>query len=208
MKILILDCDGVLYPFSQMNFSDVFYSLKKIDKKLNLPQNYLETLQEIEKTKGTYAVFYQLWVMLNFNEAKIEILNAQIVEDTDYSNITPNLKLFKIIKKLQKKYSVIVLTDNTVLHLDKIFQKLWNKNLKASGIKHYAIEDAKDGDFFHVKQDDGLSFFCKKQNIRPENCLLIEDNQANVLAAQKIGMNSIFINEKTDICKLLEELSF
>lgn len=110
-----------------------------------------------------------------------------------------NKEVAAIIKKLKEKYHVILLSDNFdamsgALRKDKRLTELFER-------MYFSNE-------LHLSKHDEHIFkkVLEKENKKPDECLFIDDKQANVVLAKKVGMEGIVFTDTVSFKRELREL--
>ncbi len=109
-----------------------------------------------------------------------------------------------LVKEINKKYSTYVLSNTSNLHIigvNDILEKSTGENdLKnVFGKIYYSYE------INRRKPDrDIYEFLLKDANIKPEETLFLDDNVDNVLAAQKVGIQTIHVEPPISILHYLK----
>ncbi len=97
-----------------------------------------------------------------------------------------NDETLNLLKKLKRKYEVVLLTDN----YDALYKKIIaDKRLK--NVFHHAFYSNK---IHLVKMDEGEKVFqyvLKKIGAKAENCVFIDDKETNLEPARNLGIRGI-----------------
>ncbi len=205
MRNFLIDLDGVHYSTSYVSEPSILTAALSTLKKLNFPMEAEQALIEESKTCKNYDLYHPFEEIADGDDNMMNVFNHEIVKITDYSKIPQNPTLFAAIKRLQLKYNVIIITDNSKPHTQEVFKALWGKDIEESAIDIYSIEDAKMGKYYLAKREGGLELFCKTRAIDPAECFFIDDNIANIKAANALGMKTLHFNEDMDIVNVLTE---
>jgi len=127
--------------------------------------------------------------------------NVSLTPDEYYNlivkNITPNLKLLKHISELSNKYQIIIVSDNLLDLANKLENILKNDFDKYQ--KFYSYK------YGLTKKDGLLSMVIKNINLKPQECLFIDDNQTNINVANQLGINSILFKNNQDLFAQIEK---
>ncbi|MCL4418764.1 HAD-IA family hydrolase [Patescibacteria group bacterium] len=172
IKAVIFDCFGVLYPNASRQFfkrhrnlfRDNSALLDKLNLQIDLGQiTRAEFFAELEKEIGIPAF-----------KIKAEIDNDLVLDQ----------KLARFIKELKTKYKTAILSNAgqeeiTIIYRDKI-DTLFD-----------AITVSYETGI--VKPSKEIYFICARRlGVKPIECLLIDDNLANINTAQEIGMKTMY----------------
>ena len=117
-----------------------------------------------------------------------------------YVEISKNIdsEVLSLIKELRKKYKVYLLTDTIDTHDEHNSKRgifnLFNKTFKS-------FEEG-----FRKPDSKAYVNVLKKIDASPEESVLIDDSEANVLSARKLGMKGIIYESKEQLVKRLHDL--
>lgn len=113
------------------------------------------------------------------------------------NQITPNIDLLKYLSDLSKKYQIIIVSDNLFDLADKLNNVLKNNFNKYP--KFYSYE------YGLTKKDGLLLSVIEKLNLKPHQCIFIDDNQTNVDIGNQLGINSIQFKNNHDLFTQIEK---
>lgn len=124
-----------------------------------------------------------------------EIISAARLIPEKYEK---NEKIWKIIPNLKKRFKLAVINNGNLIAL-----KYWKEKFDFS-IFDLFINSAEEG----IKKPDTKIFLltCKKLNIKPEECLFMDDNLENIEAAKNLRMHTVWWNQNLAVEKHLTEL--
>ena len=182
MKTLIIDCDGVLYPEYLLPIYKISNAIKN-QALLNIDKNeYNKISRETIKRgeQGLYNFVLNLCQknMDKYNDFCINMINSI---DKEYNKIKKDDELFNLLLKTGKKYDICILTNNCKTHLEKVYSKLFEKNIEEFPFKSYDISFTLDNGCFHPKQSsDGFTNFIKKINKNISDCIVVDDSNKNI----------------------------
>ncbi|MBN2767427.1 MAG: HAD family phosphatase [Paludibacteraceae bacterium] len=151
---------------------------------------------------------------ISTNEFRNEIrkLSTKTLTDTqiddawcEFLQDIPQHKL-DVIEKLKSEYRVILLSNTNPLHIEQ------------SATREFAKRGKKIDDYFDecylsykmkmTKPDREIfDTLLKKENVKPEDCLFLDDGPKNINSAKALGINSILINPAEKLDFLLELLN-
>ena len=186
IKRLIFDVDGTL--ITGVNFVD---AIKKTLKRLNIYSDkkivaFLEGIKTYENKFNNYNIDDYTAHMSNAidNQLPKEFLRVFFEELKD---VIPsrNETLIKTIKELSNVYELVLLTN--------YFSESQLNRLNNMGIGHFFIECY--GEKLIKPNFDAYISACGKYN--PSECVIIVDDIfLDIEQAQKVGLNTIFVNIK------------
>ena len=210
-KTLILDCDGVLYPTSDLTLEDFISAMKKtFHQDVKISADMQKQISEETLAKKHLGMYNYIKAVCDKTGYGFNHFCEQMVSYIDYSQISPDLELGKMLLTTAKDYNTVILTNSHILHLDKVLQRRFNKSvfdMENADIKCFDIQALERNGVFHPKQEDkALSLFADRIGKLPQDCVLIDDTQRNLDAAQKIGMQTVLINEDFTLKQYLWQL--
>lgn len=180
IKAILFDMVGVLV-FKQNGFSPK--SKDELDAE-NIEKlfNHLDDRKLIADVKK----------VLNLTDEEILKATESIPEKYERYN-----NLWKLLPRLKKKCKLAVINNGNSIAL-----KYWKEKF---GFKDFDLflNSAEEG----VKKPDPKIFLlaCKKLRVKPEECLFMDDSLENIESAQKLGMQTIWWDDKKDRKTLLRE---
>ncbi len=211
-QTLIVDCDGVLYPKEDLQLQEFVSAMNETILELGISKESYEKIssETKERKPGMYNFVYAL---CNLSDEKYEAFCQKMTEKVDYSRLKRDESLFELLKATNehKDFEVVILTNNTRPHLEKVFDKLFDRSVEEfeyeSGVMCYDIADMKKGDAFYPKQSQiGLKLFSQKISKNPQECILVDDTPRNIDAAKNVGMGAVLINSELTLHKYLKTL--
>lgn len=206
-KTLIIDCDGVLYPISNIPTADIVSAVEVVAKEFNISEEkYKQTSEKTKREKAPGLVNF-VYNLCNKDDEKVKAFNKRMTEVIDYSKIKRDDNLFQLLQKTKENYNVVILTNNTRPHLEKVLEKRFDKNIVEFGIDCYDISSQKYKDKFYPKQSElGMKLFTKKLGLKPQECILVEDTKRNLEVAAEVGIEGVLITEDYTLSKYLLSL--
>lgn len=210
-QTLILDCDGVLYPISQISLAEFVDAMKQTYREeLKIDGKTQAQISEKTISEKRLGMFNYIKAMCDYADYNFDEFCLKMQDRVDYDKITPDYGLYNQLLNTAKDRQVVILTNNHVAHLDKVLQKRFGKNLfevEADGIECYDIKTMERNGVFYPKQDPmALKLFAAKINHTPENCTLVDDTEKNLTSAKQVGMKTVLISEKFTLKQYLQQL--
>ena len=210
-KTLIIDCDGVIYPFSNLT-SDDFKNAIKLTCENNAKIDGVTQQKISEKVieQQKHGMFNYIKALCDDACYDFEEFCQQMFEYIDYRKIEEDQSLLEVLQQTADQRTVYILSNNHHVHLEKIFLKRFGKTLheiEKIGIRCFDITTTEQNGAFYPKQDpEGLRTFLKKINKTPQECILIDDSIRNIQAAKNIEMEGVLIDEKYKLSDYLSSL--
>lgn len=207
-KTLILDCDGVLYPTTQISLRDFVSAMKRTAEARNISTEEYNRSSEASLAKNAKGMFNFILELTGGDRKAFNSFCSEMFDRVDYSKITRDDALKKRLSEVQKTHDVVILTNNHAAHLEKVLNARFGETSETLGIPCYDIRSTEKGGMFHPKQSEiGLSVFAEKIGKKPSECILVDDTPANIKAAKQIGMGGVLITEKNTLSRYLSALS-
>jgi len=107
--------------------------------------------------------------------------------------------LWKLLPELKNKYKLAVINNGNA-----IAKKYWKEKFDF-GIFDIFINSAEEG----VKKPDPKIFLlaCEKLNVKPEECLFMDDAPESIESAKSLGMKTIWWNKEVGRTDMLNKLT-
>lgn len=192
MKAIIFDMDGVIINSEPANIKSVKLAFKKLGIKI--------TKKEIELIIGLNSEDYKNYFLkkYNFNYSEFNQIKSEF-----YKKFIKSSKLFKnnisLIRKLKKeKFKIALATSSKKEEAKEILKKA---KLSKSFNTITTKEDVKK----RKPSPDAYLTTAKKLEVKPKDCIVIEDSSVGVIAAKRAGMKCIALlqsyNKYQDLSK-------
>lgn len=191
-KMLVLDCDGVIYPLSDIPHSEFMGALYAALESLGISRENFKEAMAQSRAESAHGIFnFALRVCRNTG-ASFDEFCRRFVDSINYSNIKPNPRLFELLKQVSKKYDMVIFTNNHILHLNKILNLVFSCNADTVGFKCFDITSTyRDGVFHPKKSEQGLLMIAERLGLTPAECILVDDDATNCNRAREIGMEAV-----------------
>ena len=184
IKNIIFDLGNVLINFDFNRFFAVC-GYKPDERDLD---EALPVLMKFDAGKISRIEFYkQMKKLFTFNLSQIQFEAAWC------DNFWENSEMIEFARKISEKYSVFILSNTDEIHFPYIWQQFpilhfFQNNLMLS----YELGAVKPGRLIYERA-------LEKFDLKPEECLFIDDKKINVEAANICGFQSIWhqTNKKT-----------
>ena len=194
-KYVFFDMDGVLTTDTTGSYTTTRYMSKKLN--VNFEELYLYIKQFDLETDCGKITDEEIWKeIFEKNNCKFKM------EDLEESFLSTPIdeKMIEIAKKLKEKYEIGIITDNSIVRANMIFDKHRFRNLFKTIIISEEVKSTKKGiEIFKIAAD--------KANVKCEECIFIDNNPNNVKVANKAGYKGIYFDDAIrDYDKLLKEI--
>ncbi len=190
--ILEVDFDKTIEAFNQLAGFDTakFYNY----------HNQINLFDHFETGKITATTFrngIRALLKINASDDEIDYAWNVMLGATD-------LKTLKLLSKLKKKYKTFLLSNTNIIHIEAAHNYLQ----KAFAIKNF-------DPFFHkvyysheigLKKPDLMAFqiILDEHNLQATDSLFIDDKQENIIAAQKLGLQTLLMPPNEKLIDLME----
>ncbi len=189
IKVVIFDLGRVLIPI------DVHYLLGRASELLSIPQGDIATawrdnLEDLTLGRLSVAKFYD--DLAQAHDVQLKMPANQVVEDLYiyFEKAQIGEEMLHLIQKLQKRYTVVILT-NAEVETGKIF----TQGKIANAVDHvYASSQ------LQMRKPDReiYEYVCDDLAVIPQECFFIDDLEENEIGAQKAGMHAtVYIDYET-----------
>ncbi len=125
-------------------------------------------------------------------------IDALPIWEKIYSEIPFNEKLIDIVKKLKKNYRIAAISN-----AHEASSSVRN-NKKFSSIFEFMIFSCDVG--FVKPQKEIFDIALKKFGLKPDECVMIDDNEKNLSTPKKMGFKIILFKSNSQLIKELKEL--
>ncbi len=208
IKNLIFDCDGVLYPISALPTKEIIDAMKKVYREdLAISGDEQNEISQATVADNHRGLFNYILEICRYKNYSFDHFCEKMTANIDYSRIQPNKPLWQNLQNMAQKYNVAILSNNSRPHLAQITNRLFNRSLseiERSNIQVFDITASLHNGYFHPKQsEDGLSLFCRRFHIKPQETMLFDDVLLNIESAQKIGMNGSLVSAENTLSKAI-----
>lgn len=208
IKNLIFDCDGVLYPISALPTKEIIDAMKKVYREdLEISGNEQNEISQATIADNHRGLFNYILEICRYKNYSFDRFCEKMTANIDYSRIQPNKQLWNGLQNMTQKYNVAILSNNSRPHLAQIANRLFNRSLseiEQNNIKIFDITASLHNGYFHPKQsEDGLSLFCRRSQIQPQETVLFDDVLLNIESAQKIGMKGTLVSAENPLSQAI-----
>lgn len=136
------------------------------------------------------------------NSAKIRLSDEEI--DNAWNALLLDIpeQRIQMLEELKKRYRIFLLSNSNIIHYDS-----YVKQLKPYG--YSAFDDLFEKSYFsfdlHLYKPDPeiFKYVLKDKNLIASETLFIDDNEQNVLTAEKLGFLTLHHNQEDEIATVL-----
>lgn len=183
------------------DFGDVFINLDKDGAMKNALE--LFKVDELSEEVIAFNSFYEQGLIstnefIDFYSENFPNLTKQdIIDNWNYIICDFPSKRLDFIQQLakDKKYNLILLSNTNELHIDCIKKQVaFYDDFKNAFNKFYLSHEIQ----LRKPNADIFQFVLDQNNLKPEDCLFIDDTKENTVTASKLGINVWNNNPKTE----------
>ena len=187
VKAIIFDCDGTLVDSMPLHMKAWEEAFKILNQKFE--KDFLYSAKGMKETE--IIDLYNQKYGTSINPDKIVSLKHKYFYD-HIESVKPIEQVVEIAKTFYSKTPLGVVSGSV--------EKIVHKELKVIGIFHLFQNILTADDPFKPKPAPDI-FLASANNLKvePENCLVFEDGDAGLKAAENAGMKSIDIREYLEI---------
>lgn len=189
----------IIFDFSKVCFNDEEAPyVTEFAKKNNLPleefEKYYYSLAE--KSEGGEILGVDVWKLIakkyNLDISPKEIIKEMSGKKEAYWDV------IKFASELRKNYKVSYYTNYPKDYWAEVALRFDLKPYFDYGIVSYEVKARKP-------QTSGFKLLLKHYDITPEEAIFIDDKEANVKAAESIGIKGLHLTDRSKLKELLKE---
>ncbi len=199
--------EAVLFDFGGVILSSPFEAFAAYEKEIGLPANTIRKINATDPDSNAWAQFERREVstedfVLLFEEEALALgyeLDAQRILEGLHGSLRPSM--VEALSKCSSKFKTAMLTNNITpmgeQDLDEDVQKVVE-------IFDLLIESSIEG--FRKPEEKFYEVACERLNVKPENCVFLDDLGINLKPARAMGMTTIKVIDPEDAIKELYEI--
>ena len=202
ISTLIFDFGGVLIDLD-MNQSILNFKKLGVENVENYLSNFGQSgfFMQLEKGKISAEEF----------RSEIRKMTTNTITDKEIDDAwnaflvrIPSEKL-DIVYQLRKKFRVIMLSNTNAIHFPYAERTFFS--YKNRGIDEYFDKCYRSYDMKMAKPDAEIfEAILSQEQVAPNQCLLLDDGPKNIEQAQKLGLQTYFVDPKEDLSFLLTNI--
>ncbi len=207
-KLIIVDCDGVLYHPSELDVNAMVYAFNDVCDDFSLCEekcSHIENCMCDKPIKGFYD--YIGFVAKKVGLERDDFI-LKMVEHIDYSGIMPDKDdILKKFERLSKKCPLCICTNNHEAHVNQVLKAKFNILTQQLPFEFFDVRYAqKDGLFYPKESELFVGQLEEHFGVKACNFLWIDDNPKIVEKIAKYGCRAILVDEKHNLSKVLTAL--
>ena len=199
--------EAVLFDFGGVILSSPFEAFAAYEKEIGLPANTIRKINATDPDSNAWAQFERREVsteefVLLFEEEALVLgyeLDAQRILEGLHGSLRPSM--VEALSKCSSKFKTAMLTNNITpmgeQDLDEDVQKVVE-------IFDLLIESSIEG--CRKPEEKFYEVACERLNVKPENCVFLDDLGINLKPARAMGMTTIKVIDPEDAIKELYEI--
>ncbi len=199
--------EAVLFDFGGVILSSPFEAFAAYEKEIGLPANTIRKINATDPDSNAWAQFERREVstedfVLLFEEEALALgyeLDAQRILEGLHGSLRPSM--VEALSKCSSKFKTAMLTNNITpmgeQDLDEDVQKVVE-------IFDLLIESSIEG--CRKPEEKFYEVACERLDVKPENCVFLDDLGINLKPARAMGMTTIKVIDPEDAIKELNEI--
>lgn len=203
-ELIILDCDGVLYPKKSFPCPRFLLAAYAVVHKLTRPKPVIN-----KSRSKTMSSRLSAFLMRNKLVKKAYLgISKLFIKRANYAGIEENRFLLKRLLYLQRKVKVCVFTDSHPEHLSAVIRQCFKMDLDNLPFRCFNVDNVSVNVSFLPKRTPmGFQEVCQMMNVDPSKALMMDDNQAVLSVAREAGLHTKLVTENRPLCVHLNRLT-
>lgn len=207
-KLIIIDCDGVLYNPSELNVNEMLWAFNVTCEKFNIVDEKFDIDANFRCNKPIGGMYNHITSVAKKANITPKIFLSHIIANIDYSHLTPDTdNMLDLFYKLSKKYKVCICTNNHLSHLNIILKAKFGITTKQLPFEVFSATFAKQGGIYYPKQSD---IFIKKLEkhfgVNVSDFLWIDDDTTVTDAVTDLGSQFELVTPEYSLKDILHKI--
>ncbi len=187
IKVVVFDFDGLMFDTEKI-WKKNFYKFNKI-------YNLHLTEEDRRKMVGKDENYTRIQLKKDYPNLDVDKYRDEINAEQDKCLLAKKVKakkgLFKLLNYLLKNnYKIAILSGSPRFRLERV-TKFHNLNLNIFNLVITA--ETYSANIRPKPFPDAFLYCAKKLNVKPSECIMLEDGYNGIFGAEKAGFKSIFI---------------
>ncbi|MBQ8482656.1 MAG: hypothetical protein IJ532_09045 [Alphaproteobacteria bacterium] len=212
-KLLIVDCDGVLYHPSELDINAMVYAFNEVCDDFGLKDKKFNYIENCTRDKPISGFYNYIASVAQKVDVPTEDFILKMVAHIDYSGIKADSDgILQKLSKLSKKCQICICTNNHLAHLNHVLKAKFN--IEADNLP-FAVFDMrfaeKNGNFYAKESPYFVAKLEQYFGIPVRNFVWIDDNPNILEKVKSFGSQSIQVTDENrlkDILEYLEEKEY
>ena len=207
-QVLLIDFDQTIRNGGGTN-GRIMKTLYKILEERGMDPEEIERISQQTINEKRYGTYNFILALCHNDINEFNQLCSELFPRVDYSKVHKDNKLFKLLRKVSKKYNIYIFTNSHRMHVDICCKILFDVGIdEIPFMKCFDItETFENGQFLRKQDENGLEKACERIGAQMSECILIDDKKANVKTAKSKGMRGICVKKnKLELYQILKVL--
>lgn len=195
-KLILLDCDGVLYPTEQLPFRCFMTALQKTWDLLHVSPQTVQIAKEKRNTAGYTGIYNHILFVCRETQLDFNRVTDVFLQQVDYGGLKPNPTLKKQLEDLNRKIPCCIVTNNHKKHLNTVLNRVFGITSETNFLPQIDISDRFDGTGFLSKKNPTCFLkICRRFNVTPQQTLCADDTPAILKIAKRTGLKTLLVHQ-------------
>ena len=205
---LLIDFDQTMRATGGPYGHKIFEAIKEIAHKRGFSDEEIDSNYNLQLSLHQFGMFNQVMCLMDYNQEMYDDFCKEVFDLLDYSQVLPDPEMLDLLLKVSEKYEIYCATNNHRIHVDKGFHRMFGKGINdIPQIKLLDINNTKfQGRFWGKQTPHALDAICQVIGKNIDECVLIDDNNKNLILANKIGMKTVYISKDYPLVDYLRSL--
>ena len=212
-KLLIVDCDGVLYHPSELDINAMVYAFNEVCDDFGLKDEKFNYIENCTRDKPISGFYNYIASVAQKVDVPTEDFILKMVAHIDYSRIKADSDgILQKLSKLSRKCQICICTNNHLAHLNHVLKAKFN--IEADNLP-FAVFDMrfaeKNGNFYAKESPVFVAKLEQYFGIPARNFVWIDDNPNILEKVKSFGSQNIQVTDENrlkDILEYLEEKEY
>lgn len=213
IRNLIMDCDGVLYPVRELPLVEMVSAMKAVYREdMHLDKDVQAEASHKTIREQHLGIFNYIKEACNLSGYDFNLFCRQMANRIDYRKIKFNPRLEGLLTSIAQYRNVIIWSNNSSEHINKVFQRVFKQDIDAMQKKNIKVADItaneKDGYFLPKQSEEGFGIFLQNHGLIGKESILFDDTPVNLQSAARFGIKGELISEDRDLYHVLQPYYF
>ncbi len=208
-KLLILDCDWVLYNHRELDVNAMVYAFNIVCDELDAEEYKFTRI--IHCTEDKPIKWFYNYIRYTSNKLSIDMdeFIEKMIDKIDYSRIERDSDwILDILDWLHSNYEICVCTNNHKKHLDRILEVKFNLTSDNFPYPCFDVTFSEIQWKYYPKQSpEFISKIESYFDIKPSDFVWIDDTPSVLEKATELWCNCILVDDENVLINILQSLS-
>lgn len=207
-KLLILDCDWVLYKFDELDVNAMIYAFNDVCDELNCTEYKFTRIEHCTEDKPVKWFYNYIAYISNLLSINMNDFIDKMVSKIDYSNIKLDTEwILETLKSKDFNYKICICTNNHKKHINKILKAKFDLTLDNFPYPCFDVDYAKSWWVYYSKQSPEFVSKLEKQfNIKSSNFIWIDDTPTVLEKISIYWWLCILVDKNNTLLNILKSL--